>query len=98
VGPRVVDALAAANVRRLVAQLVSHVLGVPAAEVGSHVRFREDIGVDSYDLAELAMEAQDRFGAEISHAALETVGDFGRCVMEAMASGNGSDPLARMKG
>jgi acyl carrier protein len=44
--------------------------------------------VDSLDLLELGVDAQERFGAEISDEALAqvvTVADFGRCVSEAIA-------------
>ena len=43
--------------------------------------------MDSLDLLEIAVDAQERFGAEISDEALAkvvTVADFGRCVIEAI--------------
>jgi acyl carrier protein len=63
-------------------------------------RIDEDLGMDSLDLLSLAIEAQARFGIEIGDAALanvRTVGDFQRCVVDAirgcpLASRTGSRP------
>ena len=63
-------------------------LGLAPGEVTRTARVVDDFGVDSFDLLELAVEAQDRFGTEISDEALAkvvTIGDFGRCVSEAVA-------------
>jgi acyl carrier protein len=72
----------------LVEEFLTEELGFAPGVVVPSARFWADFGIDSLDLLELAVDAQERFGAEISDEALaevETVGDFGRCVSEAVA-------------
>ena len=74
----------------LVAEFVAGTLGLTPDEVQPYARFGEDIGLDSYDLLELAMAAQTRFGVRIGDevlAEVETVGDFARCVSDGMMRG-----------
>jgi acyl carrier protein len=76
------------KVEELVEEFLTEQLGFAPGEVVPTGRFSADYGVDSLDLLELAVDAQERFGAEISDEALAkvvTVGDFGRCVSEAIA-------------
>ena len=77
----------AAPIQLLVEEFLGEVLGLAPGELGPTARFADDLSVDSFDLLEIAVEAQDRFGAEIPDEALAdvvTVGDFGRCVSEAI--------------
>jgi acyl carrier protein len=79
---------AAPDMQALVEEFLTEELGFAPGVVVATARFRDDYGVDSLDLLELAVSAQERFGAGISDDALaqvETVGDFGRCVAEAVA-------------
>jgi acyl carrier protein len=79
---------AAVTTRQLVEEFVAEWLGLASVEVTPTARFVADLGVDSFDLLELAVEAQDRFDAEIGDEALAdvvTVGDFCRCAIEAIA-------------
>ena len=72
----------------LVEEFLTEELGFAPGVVVPSARFGADFGIGSLDLLELAVDAQERFGAEISDEALadvETVGDFGRCVCEAVA-------------
>ena len=74
-------------VQALVVEFLTEELGFAPGVVVPTARFTADYGVDSLDLLELAVDAQERFGAEISDEALakvETVADFGRCVSEAI--------------
>ena len=76
------------SIEELVEEFLTEELGFAPGEVVPTARFAADYGVDSLDLIELAVDAQERFGAEISDEALAevvTVGDFGRCVAEAIA-------------
>lgn len=75
------------RVERLVEELVRQVFGLAPEEASPNARFGEDIGIDSYELLELAMAAQTRFGVRIGDEALaevETVSDLTRCVIEEM--------------
>ena len=76
------------DIEALVEEFLTEELGFAPGMVVATARFREDYGIDSFDLLELAIHAQERFGAEISDDALakiETVADFGRCVADAVA-------------
>ena len=78
----------AAGIQLLVEEFLAEELLFARGVVVPTARFAADYGMDSIDLLELAVDAQERFGAEISDDALakvETVGDFGRCVIEAIA-------------
>jgi acyl carrier protein len=78
---------AARTIHALVEEFVGEALGLAPGEVGRAARFADDLGVDAFDLLELAVEAEERFGVEIGDEALAeviTVGDLGRCVIEAM--------------
>lgn len=76
------------GIEQLVEEFLTEELGFAPGEVVPTARFADDFGVDSLDLLELGVDAQERFGAEISDEALAqvvTVADFGRCVSEAIA-------------
>jgi acyl carrier protein len=76
-----------ASIEQLVEEFLTEELGFAPGEVVATARFADDFGVDSLDLLELGVDAQERFGAEISDEALATVvtvADFGRCVVEAI--------------
>jgi acyl carrier protein len=78
---------AAENLEWLVEEFLTEELGFAPGVVVPTARFAADYGVGSLDLLELAVGAQERFGAEISDEALVqvvTVGDFGQCVIEAV--------------
>ena len=78
------------RLRKRVEELVAEVFGLAPGEVKTHARLREDLGVDSFDVLELAMEVQSRFGVEISDEELEeveTIGDFCSCTIAAMSAG-----------
>ena len=73
--------------QQLIEEFLTEALGFAPGVVVPTARFTADYGMSSLDLLELAIDAQERFGAEISDEALarvETVGDFGRCVVEAV--------------
>lgn len=53
-------------------------LGVDADKVTAEASFKDDLGADSLDIAELVMELEDQFGTEIPDEDAEkikTVGD-----------------------
>ena len=53
-------------------------LGVDAEKVTEEASFKDDLGADSLDIAELVMELEDEFGTEIPDEEAEkinTVGD-----------------------
>jgi len=85
--PRPSGAATARSIQQLVEEFLGEELGFAPGEVTATARFAADFGVNSLDLLELTVEAQERFGAEISDEALAevvTVADFGRCVIEAI--------------
>ncbi|MDJ0846823.1 MAG: phosphopantetheine-binding protein [Myxococcota bacterium] len=64
-----------------VPDLVARILGFPREQVQLSSALREDLGLDPYDLAELADELELELGATIPDTALRasrTVGDLGR--------------------
>ena len=74
------------KLRKLAEEFVTEMFGLAPGETSTNARFADDLGVDSFDLLELAMEARSRFGVEISNEVLkdvQTVGDFCRCVIAA---------------
>jgi acyl carrier protein len=85
--PRPSETAAAGSIQQLVEEFLGEELGFAPGAVVSTSRFAADFGVDPLDLLELAVDAQERFGAEIRDEALlkvVTVADFGRCVAEAI--------------
>jgi acyl carrier protein len=85
---RVDRAHTAPTIEGLVEEFLTEALGFAPGVVVPSARFWDDYGVGSLDLLELAVDAQERFGVEITDEALreiETVADFGRCVAEAIA-------------
>ena len=53
-------------------------LGVDADKVTAEASFKDDLGADSLDIAELVMELEDEFGTEIpdeKDKKINTVGD-----------------------
>jgi acyl carrier protein len=66
------------EVMTLVREHLSTELEVPADQIQSGTRFREDLDADSLDLYELVMELEDRYDIRVSEeeaAGIETVGD-----------------------
>ena len=60
------------------ASIVEEVAGVDAAEVTSEKSFVDDLDIDSLSMVEIAVQAEDKFGAKIPDdqlAELKTVGD-----------------------
>ena len=56
-----------------VQELVAEHLGKPVEEVTLDARFKEDLGADSLDTAELVMEFEEKFGTEIPDTAAEKI-------------------------
>ncbi|WP_017625606.1 acyl carrier protein [Nocardiopsis chromatogenes] len=46
-------------------EIVDEIAGVPAAEVTPDKSFVDDLDIDSLSMVEIAVAAQDKFGAEI---------------------------------
>jgi acyl carrier protein len=66
------------DIKATFAQILEEVAGVNRAEVAGGQRFREDLGIDSLSLIDLAVAAEDAFGIRIPDDDLErfrTVGD-----------------------
>lgn len=64
-------------------------LGVDADKVTEDASFKDDLGADSLDIAELVMELEDEFGTEIPDEEAEkinTVGDVYSfvCILQAV--------------
>ena len=58
--------------------IIKDLMGSDEAKITLEARFREDLEADSLDLVELIMAFEDKFGAEISDEAAQsivTVGD-----------------------
>ena len=53
------------ELRAAVIALVAEQMNRPAEEITPETRFREDLGADSLDAIELAIEAEDRFDTSI---------------------------------
>lgn len=56
-----------------VKNIIVEQLDVDAAEVVPTASFRDDLGADSLDVAELIMELEDNFGLEISDEEAEKI-------------------------
>ncbi|MFC4563264.1 acyl carrier protein [Nocardiopsis mangrovi] len=46
-------------------EIIDEIAGVPAAEVTPEKSFVDDLDIDSLSMVEIAVAAQDKFGAEI---------------------------------
>ncbi|MFC3994439.1 acyl carrier protein [Nocardiopsis sediminis] len=46
-------------------EIIDEIAGVPAAEVTAEKNFVDDLDIDSLSMVEIAVAAQDKFGAEI---------------------------------
>lgn len=46
-------------------KIVNEITGIPAAEVTPEKNFVDDLDIDSLSMVEIAVAAQDEFGAEI---------------------------------
>ncbi|MBW0101782.1 MULTISPECIES: acyl carrier protein [Pseudonocardia] len=60
------------------AEIVEEVAGIDTAEVTSEKSFVDDLDIDSLSMVEIAVQAEDKFGAKIPDdqlAELKTVGD-----------------------
>jgi acyl carrier protein len=71
--------LTSAEVFERVRDIIVENLGADPAEVQMETRFRDDLGADSLDLAELIMDLEDKFEvgsiSEEDAQKIETVGD-----------------------
>ena len=59
-------------------EMLSEQFNVPSENIGEDTSFKDDLGLDSLDLFELAMAMEEEFGVEIPQEDLEsivTVGD-----------------------
>jgi acyl carrier protein len=86
---------AAGNLQQIVEEFLAEALGLAPGALIPTARFLDEYGIGSLDLLELAVEAEGRFGAEISDEALAevtTVADFARCVIEAIDDRPLQDP------
>ena len=60
------------------AEIVEEVAGIDTAEVTPEKSFVDDLDIDSLSMVEIAVQAEDKFGAKIPDdqlAELKTVGD-----------------------
>ena len=60
------------------AEIVEEVAGIDTAEVTAEKSFVDDLDIDSLSMVEIAVQAEDKFGAKIPDdelANLKTVGD-----------------------
>ncbi|GGA96990.1 acyl carrier protein [Macrococcus hajekii] len=55
-------------------------LGVDADKVTAEASFKDDLGADSLDIAELVMELEDEFGMEIPDEEAEKINTVGDAV------------------
>ena len=55
-------------------------LGVDADKVTEDASFKDDLGADSLDIAELVMELEDEFGTEIPDEEAEKINTVGDAV------------------
>ncbi|WP_414046624.1 acyl carrier protein [Macrococcus equi] len=55
-------------------------LGVDADKVTADASFKDDLGADSLDIAELVMELEDQFGMEIPDEDAEKINTVGDAV------------------
>ncbi|TDM04000.1 acyl carrier protein [Macrococcus carouselicus] len=55
-------------------------LGVDADKVTPEASFKDDLGADSLDIAELVMELEDEFGMEIPDEEAEKINTVGDAV------------------
>lgn len=55
-------------------------LGVDAEKVTPEASFKDDLGADSLDIAELVMELEDQFGMEIPDEEAEKINTVGDAV------------------
>ncbi|KOA19057.1 acyl carrier protein [Clostridium homopropionicum DSM 5847] len=63
-----------------VRKVIAEHLGINEAEVQLDSKFQEDLGVDSLDIFEIAMELEEEFDLEISNEDLEGIKTIGNLV------------------
>lgn len=63
-----------------VRKVIAEHLGINEAEVELNSKFQEDLGVDSLDIFEIAMELEEEFELEISNEDLEGIKTIGNLV------------------
>ncbi|MCU7556648.1 acyl carrier protein [Macrococcus capreoli] len=63
-----------------VKEIIVDRLGVDADKVTADASFKDDLGADSLDIAELVMELEDQFGMEIPDEEAEKINTVGDAV------------------
>jgi len=63
-----------------VRKAIAEHLGISEAEIQLDSKFQEDLGVDSLDIFEIAMELEEEFELEISNEDLEGIKTIGNLV------------------
>lgn len=63
-----------------VRKVIAEHLGINEAEIELGSKFQEDLGVDSLDIFEIAMELEEEFDLEISNEDLEGIKTIGNLV------------------
>jgi acyl carrier protein len=63
-----------------VKEIIVDRLGVDAEKVTPEASFKDDLGADSLDIAELVMELEDEFGMEIPDEEAEKINTVGDAV------------------
>lgn len=63
-----------------VKEIIVERLGVDADKVTPEASFKDDLGADSLDIAELVMELEDEFGMEIPDEEAEKINTVGDAV------------------
>lgn len=83
-------AMSEAEVFDRMRDIISESLGIDRDEIGKEMSFKDDLGADSLDLAELIMEFEDKFGVnEIKQEdadKIHTVGDAVQYVTNQLAN------------
>lgn len=87
-----VTATMGTTVEKRLRSIIQDLVGVTPSEVTPEARFIEDLGVDSLDIVELIMSAEEEFLVEVSDEVAEkarTFGDAVRIITELMSSADG---------
>lgn len=74
------------NIYERVIEIMIDNLGVDESDLNEETRLVEDLGVDSLDMVELAMELEEEFKVNLPDEEMEslkTVGDIVKCIENA---------------
>jgi acyl carrier protein len=76
------------RIRRKTKESISRITGIPADDISDHASYRDDLGLDSLAMLEIAVDAEYEFGVKLPDERLPeiaTVDDAVRLISERLA-------------